>query len=87
MADVVPFPPPKADGPPALYVAWCEKDRRTRLYRIDPIGGDWWRCEVWMQGGIHRSHEVQSLPSARRLLKQFEAEVAELQADGWTVTL
>lgn len=72
----------------ATYCAYVQKaDRPSRLYRIDHLTPSTWRCEVWIGGSIHRTTIAPTRTHMVELRKQYEREVAELLADGWTVTV
>ena len=71
---------------PAIYRASLSKGPgRHRLYRIDPLPGQWWRCEVWgrARGGLHRTEDVPTRVRMLLMKRQYEFEVAELLLDGW----
>lgn len=75
-------------APPAVYRASVSNGAtRFRVYRIDPIPGGWWRCEVWAsgRGGLHRTQDVPTRADMKRLQGQYEYEVAELLRDGWAL--
>lgn len=44
-----------------------------------------WRCEVWIGAALHRTTIAPTRVHMVELRKQYEREVAELLADGWTV--
>lgn len=56
----------------------------SRLYRIDPVAQQGWRCEVWFGATVHRTVLVSSRTLMLEQKRQFEREVAELLLDGWT---
>ncbi|SRR5713101_8179342 len=75
-------------APKAVYRAALHKPgtgRKSRLYRIDPLGLSQWRCEVWIGAAIHRTVIVATRTHMLELRQQYEREVAELSLDGWTV--
>ena len=68
-----------------LYAKFLTKaGRPSRLYRIDPIGRLRWKAEVWIGASLHRVHAIGHRSDARMIANQFEREVCELLADGWT---
>lgn len=72
----------------ATYCTYAQKaDRPSHLYRIDRLTASTWRCEVWIGASIHRTTIAPTRVQMMELRMQFEREVAELLADGWTVTL
>lgn len=73
---------------PAVYRASLSKGAtRHRLYRIDPIPGGWWRCEVSANGrpGLHRTQDVSTRTHMLAMKQQYTYEVAELLLDGWVL--
>lgn len=71
-----------AGAPPAVYRAFLEHGPRSRLYRIDPLGADTWRCEVWFGATVHRTTVVGKL-GMDQLRAQYAREVEQLIEDGW----
>ena len=56
--------------------------RRRSVIRVNRAG--WFRTQVWVNGQIHRTTECDAESDVRRLTRQFEREIADVVADGWS---
>ena len=86
----VPRPRRRRERPPVLLAPvyamdrWLVKGARRRRYVIRVNAAGWFRTQVWVNGELHRTTECYAETDVRRLTRQFEREVADLLADGWS---
>ena len=76
--------PPVLLAPLYAMDCWFTKEARRRrsVIRVNTAG--WFRTQVWVNGKIHRTTECSAEVDVQRLTRQFEREVADLIADGWS---
>ena len=79
-----PETPPVLLAPVYAMDRWFAKEARRRRYVIRVNAEGWFRTQVWVNGKIHRTTECYAETDVRRLTRQFEREVADLIADGWS---
>lgn len=79
---IVDFPQP--DAPPVYRLkVILRKGTSTRLYEIRPVG-DGWQTWVRRNGKPHRAEYVYTPVDIERLRGEYEREIGDLIADGWT---
>ena len=87
-----PVRPPRRrrERPPLLLAPVYAMDRgfgkgaRRRRYVIRVNAAGWFRTQVWVNGTLHRTTKCYAEEEVRRLTRQFEREIADLLADGWS---